>query len=80
MSVIEAIKNGARPAALAIMLATIGPAANAQQPSAAAMSDRERTYCGRRRYKPFQPADRGRRRAGESFVSAAGPKPGEGPE
>ena len=38
MSVIEAIKNGARPAALAIMLATIGPAANAQQPSAAAMS------------------------------------------
>ena len=38
MSVIEAIKNGARPAALAIMLATIGPAVNAQQPSAAAMS------------------------------------------
>jgi len=38
MRVIEAIKNGARPAALAIMLATIGPAANAQQPSAAAMS------------------------------------------
>ena len=38
MRVIEAIKNGARPAALAIMLASIGPAANAQQPSAAAMS------------------------------------------
>jgi hypothetical protein len=39
MRVIEAIKNGARPATLAIMLATIGPAANAQQPpSAAAMS------------------------------------------
>jgi hypothetical protein len=38
MSVIEAIKNGARPAALAIMLATIGPAANAQQPSAAAIA------------------------------------------
>ena len=38
MSVIEAIKNAARPAALAITLATIGPAAFAQQPSAAAMS------------------------------------------
>jgi hypothetical protein len=39
MGVIEAIKNSARPATLAIMLATIGPAANAQQPpSAAAMS------------------------------------------
>ncbi len=38
MGVIEAIKNGARPAALAIMLATIGPAVNAQQPSATAMS------------------------------------------
>ncbi|MGA6936422.1 MAG: hypothetical protein WB041_13730, partial [Pseudolabrys sp.] len=38
MSVIEAIKNAARPAALAITLATIGPAAYAQQPSPAAMS------------------------------------------
>ena len=39
MRVIEAIKNGARPAALAILLATVAPAATAQQqPSAAAMS------------------------------------------
>ena len=38
MSVIEAIKNAARPAALAITLATVGPAAYAQQPSPAAMS------------------------------------------
>ena len=38
MSVIEAIKNAARPAALAITLAAFGPAAYAQQPSPAAMS------------------------------------------
>lgn len=38
MSVIEAIKHAARPAAFVIMLATVGPAAHAQQPSAATMS------------------------------------------
>jgi hypothetical protein len=38
MSVIEAIKSAARPAALAIILAAAGPAAHGQQPSAAAMA------------------------------------------
>lgn len=38
MRVIEAIKNAARPAALALMLAALGPTAHAQQPSAAAMA------------------------------------------
>src|SRR5215510_1752855 len=38
MSVIEAIKSAARPAALAVALAAIGPSAYAQQPSAAAMA------------------------------------------
>ena len=38
MSIIEAIKSAARPAALAVALAAIGPSAYAQQPSAAAMA------------------------------------------
>lgn len=38
MSVIEAIKKSARPAALAIVLVASGPAAHGQQPSASAMA------------------------------------------
>ena len=38
MSVIEAIKNGARGTALAMMLIAADPAANGQQPSGAAMA------------------------------------------
>lgn len=38
MSVVEAIKNAARLAALGVALVTFSPLAHAQQPSAAAMS------------------------------------------
>jgi len=38
MSVVEAVKNGARVTALAMMLIAAGPAAHGQQPSGAAMA------------------------------------------
>ena len=80
MSVIEAIKNGARPAALAIMLAAIGPAANAQQPSAAAMSTAKELIAVAGATSLFSPLIAGVVEQAKVLYPAAGSKSGEGPE